>query len=150
MTLVRAKHSLSPAKRSVTAEIGSSRAGRWDWPQLRLAQASPSLTDSKQGVEKHRTPNTEHRTLKRRAFNDVTSHHSLITLHYFREVLRSGPDWQYPALGMAINPQRARVCSRCSKSRHADRAGEFFGHQRLRSLARVLYLPERRTLQGCA
>src|SRR5437588_6203794 len=69
MTLVRAKHSLSPAKRSVTAEIGSSRAGRWDWPQVRLAQASPSLTDRKQGVEKHRTPNTEHRTLKRRASN---------------------------------------------------------------------------------
>jgi len=34
------------------------------WPQVRLAQASPSLTDRKQGVEKHRTPNTEHRTLK--------------------------------------------------------------------------------------
>jgi hypothetical protein len=53
--------------------------------------------------------------------------------------------------GRAISqPRRALVCNRWPKSRRADRAGGFFGHQTLRSLAHALYLPGRRTLQGCA
>ena len=48
------------------------------------------------------------------------------------------------------HPRPAPVCNRSPRSRRADRAGGFFGHQTLRSLAHALYLPGRRTLQGCA